>query len=127
MIREDSTSLAQDLLKEMDRSNINSLLALTRKLGVLPNHFDHGLNTYYVWQICFFHNMYPDKIDEVWNQMLPFIEQAYFAGKIGDGLFRLYDFQLNQLFGYQYYGFIADVPVKDEAHLQDRKHKYGFH
>lgn len=121
----DSAEIAQELRK-FDNDNLNNLIKITNSIGILPNHFDHGIGTYYLWQISFYHNFYPETIIEVWNKMLPYIEDAYFSGKIGSGLFQLYDFQLNMLFGYQYYGFLKNVPVKDAEGLENRRKKYGF-
>ena len=126
IIKQDSSLTSKEVLMEMDANNLNDLISITNQIGILPNHFDHGLNTFYLWQTCLFHNLYEDRIEQVWLRMLPYIEQAYFSGKIGDGLFRLYDFQLNLLFGYQYYGFLENVPFKDEGNLQERKRKCGF-
>lgn len=123
--QDSACNLGQEL-KKLDLSNFYDLMSLVDKNGILPNHIDHGLGTYYTWQIILLHNLYSDRFYEIWERILPYIEKTYFAGKIGDDLFRLYDQCMARQFGYQYYGFEKNIPIKDEEHLAERKRKYGF-
>lgn len=113
-------------INAIDKNNLKSLLQLCDSKGILPNHIDHGVGTYYPWQTILLHNMKSDDFFEVWEEILPYIEKTYFAGKIGDDLFRLYDQMLHQFFGYQFFGFEKNAPIKDPEHLIERKRKYGF-
>jgi hypothetical protein len=114
-------------LQKIDYANFTRIIKLAQSNeGILPNHIDHGIGTFYIWQGVLFHNLTRDKIEENWKLILPYIEKTYFEGKIGDNLFRLYDQLLNRYLGYQYYGFETNAPIKDEEHLEERKLKYGF-
>ena len=118
---------AKKELQKIDYANFTRIIKLAQSNeGILPNHIDHGIGTFYIWQGVLFHNLTRDKIEENWKLILPYIEKTYFEGKIGDNLFRLYDQLLYSYFGYQYYGFEKNAPVKDEEHLEDRKLKYRF-
>jgi hypothetical protein len=127
---QDSTVGADKMLAEIDYSNFRELLILADENGILPNHIDHGIGTYYSWQGILLHNLKTvsgkDYFLKIWEEILPYIEKTYFSGKIGYDLFQLYDQFLAQNYGYQYYGFEKNVPVFDLEHLEDRKIKYGF-
>lgn len=122
----DSTCGSYSELEKLDYSNFIDLISLADKNGILPNHIDHGVGTYYTWEIILLHNLKTDHFFENWERILPYIEKTYFAGKIGDDLFRLCDQWMVRLFGYQYYGFENGVPIKDEEHLAERRKKYRF-
>lgn len=125
--RADSTCGGREMILLMDSINLSTILHIAESNnGILPNHFDHGVHTYYSWETCLWYNLMSTKMAENWNKILPYIEKTYFAGKIGDGLFRLYDQQLARSLGYQYYGFEKGVPVNDAEHLEERRKKYGF-
>lgn len=128
--RIDSTCGAGKILADIDYKNFIDVLHLADENGILPNHIDHGVGTYYAWQGILFHNLNTvqgnDYFLKIWSEILPYIEKTYFAGKIGYDLFQLYDQFLSRTYGYQYYGFEKGVPVKDAEHLEERKKKYGF-
>jgi hypothetical protein len=122
----DSACYAWNSITVMDLDNLHTIIQLCDDSGILPNQYDHGVATLYKWQLIFLHTLKTDKIVEVWEFALPYLEKTYFAGKIDDSFFRIYDQLLSEYYGYQYYGFEKNVPVKDEEHLRDRKEKYSF-
>jgi hypothetical protein len=58
--------------------------------------------------------------------MLPHVDKAYFAGKIGSDWYAAYDHWLLDATGCQYYGFERDAPVENLDEFQIRKEKYQF-
>lgn len=109
-----------------DLDNYHQLFLLWDQERILPNNFDQGLGTTQKWELILWHLLKSENHEAIWQQFLPHLERMYFAGKIGDAIFRDYDFILATWFGYQYYGFQGEVPVKDAEHLLERREKYGF-
>jgi hypothetical protein len=119
-----SDSIAYFILKENDGIAFERLIKLCQSINGIPNSMDYGIYTSNLFSISFWHSLYPDCIENNWQRILPFVENTYFEGKIGTDLFWIYDFQLTNHFGYQYYGTIPDVPVKDSLNLTHRQVKY---
>jgi len=121
----DFDSLIWDAISIRDYKNFQSLLSLCDSNGILPNNFDQGYGSL-DWFYIFLHNIKSYQTLEIWDEFLPYLEKTYFAGKISNECFIMYDRVLIQFYGYQYYGFFEDVPVKDEKGLYERRLKYGF-
>ena len=122
----DLDSVVWDVIAKKDYASLKILLKLCDSNGILPNDFDQGIGVYINWSFVFLHNIKSYQTFEIWNEMFPYIEKTYLAGKITSDCFLMYDLTLAQFYGYQYYGFLKDVPIKDEEHLAERKKKYGF-
>lgn len=121
----DSCSLAPEFLKRLDYEIFAKLLMICKENGNrVPNTYDLGFDC--GWSLILLHNLREENMFEIWNLILPYIENAYFEHKIGDGLFKLFDELLQRQRGYQYYGFIEAVPIYDEENLMKRKSKYNF-
>lgn len=96
--------------------------------NTLPNEFDYGISgrEKYIFTIienCLFFDQYA-KLS--WEFILPYIDNAYFEGKIGTNYYALYDYALYRHSGMQYYGFIENAPFIDEFNLFKRAKKYDF-
>lgn len=121
----DSCSMSEDALKSMDYQNFVELLMICKQNhNRVPNYYDLGFNS--EWHLILLHNLRKENMLEIWNMILPYIERTYFEHKIGDGYFRLFDDLMNRELGYQYYGFLENVPVFDNENLNKRKLKYSF-
>jgi len=120
-------NIIQKELDKLDYSNILAISSLAHKYG-LPNNFDHGYNTYYRVTLLMLHSMSQEmNIKRVWVVLFPFLEQAYFDGKISYTFFYHYDKCLLKAIGYQYYGTMNDdVPNIDPENLKERKNKYSL-
>lgn len=118
--------VAVNNLYNNDLDNYHQLFLLWDEEHFLPNNFEQGLGTTQKWELILWHLLKSDNHESIWKDFLPHLERLYFAGKIGDSIFRDYDYILATWFGYQYYGFQGDVPVKDIEHLEERRKKYGF-
>ena len=113
------------MIAKEDYNHIAKIVELSKKNGGLPNNFDHGAYTYQKIQGILWHNLKtPENFSKVWDLLFPYLEQAYLKGKISSEFFHIYDYFLNQYYGYQYYGFLANVPVKDKEGLAERKKRY---
>lgn len=117
----------QNELNNMDYSNILAVRSLCERYG-LPNNFDHGYNTYYGVTYLLHHSMYGEmNIERVWTALFPYLEKAYFDGKISYTFFYQYDLRLFKTTGYQYYGTMSDdVPNIDSENVNERKRKYSL-
>jgi len=112
---------------ELDLRHISELASLCKSINSIPNHFDHGLGIYYKLGYIVWHNLkIPSNRDFAWKILLPWIDKGYFEGKIGTDLYESYDYWLNQHTGFQFYGFIENVPIKDSVEFGRRLKKYGF-
>jgi len=97
------------------------------EIGTFPNNIDHGLNSYYPLELIIWHNLSSDQnFQMTWDVLRPHIEKAYFDGKISRNLFLLYDLTLYQHTGQQYYGLLADIPIKDSSTYDERKKRFRF-
>lgn len=117
----------QSELNNMDYSNILAVRLLSEKYG-LPNNFDHGYNTYYRVTSLLQHAMHEEiNIERVWAAIFPYLEKAYFDGKISYTFFYHYDLCLFKTKGYQYYGTMGDnVPNIDSKNVNERQRKYSL-
>ena len=121
----DLDSLTWDAIMKKDYLNLKTLLQLCDSNGILPNNFDQGIGSS-DWFTIYLHNIKSYQTFEIWEEFLPYLERTYLAGKIDNDCFVMYDRILAQFYGVQYFGFLEDVPIKDEEHLLERKEKYGF-
>lgn len=77
-----TTKCVQTELDNLDYSNILAIVSICQKYG-LPNNFEHGYNTYYQITLLMLHSMSHEvNIKRVWSVLFPFLERAYFDGKI---------------------------------------------
>ena len=125
----DSSSQASknifSMIAREDYDHITKIVELSKKNGGLPNNFDYGPFTYQYIKGILWHNLKtPENFSKAWDLLFPYLEQAYFKGKISSEFLHIYDYFLNQYYGYQYYGFLANVPVKDKESLAERKKHY---
>jgi len=110
-----------------DFQNLAELTTLFIRNNGIPNHFDHGTSTIYLLGLIIWHNLKnPNNINNAWSIILPWVDKAYFEGKIGYDLYASYDKWLVEHTGYQYYGFEGDTPILDSENFENRKKKYNF-
>jgi hypothetical protein len=127
----DTCGIAQKLNASLIKANIanlNAVVDICKKNGEMPNAFDYPLSLIGKIEIIIAHNLQDSDstdFDMKWNLILPYIEKAYFDGKISFSFFQIYDMILYQKFGYQYYGgLIKDAPFKDKENYEQRRKKY---
>ncbi|MBK7128787.1 MAG: hypothetical protein IPM74_02250 [Crocinitomicaceae bacterium] len=122
-----TTKCVQTELDNLDYSNILAIVSICQKYG-LPNNFEHGYNTYYQITLLMLHSMSHEvNIKRVWSVLFPFLERAYFDGKISYTFFYLYDTCLFKATGYQYYGTMnIEIPIIDSDNVYERKKKYSL-
>lgn len=117
------------LLTAIDANNIISLQnACIKNDNYLLNNFDNGYLSSRIVGLIISHNLKRGKyLNETWERLYPFVEQAYIDGKISDILFHEYDFNLNKHYGYQYYGTLGnETPIKDMETFDDRKKRLSL-
>jgi hypothetical protein len=111
-------------LRDLDFNLLYEIITLCRSHG-LPNNFDSGGKTYVLLQRILSNNaMDQFNFERTWHHIFPFLETAYFAGKISSSFLKLYDRALEEHYRYQYYGTLDSVEVKDPAGLSERRKKY---
>jgi len=116
-----------DVLERNDYQNVADIAMLAINNGILPNHFDNGLETFSKMQLIIWHNLKTEKnYENTWMILSHHIDKAYFEGKIDARLYASYDQWLFHFTGYQYYGFQGDAPVENQAEFEKRKEKYKF-
>ncbi len=94
--------------------------------NTLPNQLDLGISMGELDLLIEKALAFPSKINITWEFILPYIDKAYFEGKIGSNLYQIYDIYLYNHSGSQYYGFIPNAPYIEEYTLFKRKEKYDF-
>lgn len=117
------------LLTAIDANNIISLQnACIKNDNYLLNNFDNGYLSSRIVGLIISHNLKRGKyLNETWERLYPFVEQAYIDGKISDVLLHEYDFNLNKHYGYQYYGTLGvEVPINDMETFCDRKKRLSL-
>lgn len=114
------------IIEQQDYDNLFALLSTVDSSRVLPNNFDHGIGVYNLWKIVFLHNIKTTKIEDIWNLMQPYLEKTFLEGKISDDCFYMLDYHSSNQFGYQYFGYIKDVPIKTKDNLVEIRRKLGF-
>lgn len=110
-----------------DFMNMAELTTLCIQNEGIPNHFDHGTKSFYFMGIIIWHNLKnPTNRENAWNMIVPWLDKAYFEGKIDSGLYASYDKWLFEHTGYQYYGFEGSAPILKPETFSERKEKYKF-
>ena len=98
-----------------------------RNNEVWLNHYDNGLEIGAVNLVLLHALKDPKLILRTWSFLSPFIERAFMQGKIDSGNLYMYDYWLNEHFGYQYYKLLDDtVPVKNQEKLAERRLRLGL-
>jgi hypothetical protein len=121
---ENFVHIYDSLITAIDANNIISLQnACIKNDNYLLNNFDNGYLSSKIVGLIISHNLKRGKyLNETWERLYPFVEQAYIDGKISDVLLYEYDFNLYKRYGYQYYGTLGeDIPIKDLETFNDRK------
>jgi len=115
-----STMIAQE-----DFQHLEEIVDLSKKNGGLPNGFEYTTDIYQKIQLILLHNLKTkENFSKAWALIFPYLEKAYFDGKISYSFLYAYDAYSNMHFGHQYYGFLDKVPVKDSEGLSERKKRY---
>ncbi|MBS1646919.1 MAG: hypothetical protein JST67_06225 [Bacteroidetes bacterium] len=115
-----STMIAQE-----DFRHLEEIVDLSKENGGLPNGFEYTTDIYQKIQLILLHNLKTkENFLKAWGLIFPYLEKAYFDGKISYSFLYAYDVYSNMHFGYQYYGFLDKVPVKDNEELSERKKRY---
>ena len=114
-------------VEEQDLENIRALTMICIRNNGIPNHFENGAGIFYKLQLIVWHNLKTENNrEQTWKFILPWVDKAYFEGKIDYSLYEAYDYWLHQHTGFQYYGFIPNAPVQDSIKFKDIKEKYNF-
>lgn len=98
------------------------------QIGGLPNNIDHGINVLYRWQLVFRHCIEnsEETLLYAWDLLKPFIDQAYFDGKIDANIFYTIDMAFIKHFGSQYFGLVDEIPIYDPETFETRTNIYNF-
>ena len=114
-----------DKIQHENYANLKRIVEISEKNNELPNTFDYPLLVMGKIEIIILHNLKDStNFEKKWNLIFPYIEKAYFDGKISNSSFKMYDKLLFEFFGYQYYGTIKGAPIKDIDTYEQRKKKY---
>lgn len=116
-----------ETMAKADFQNMAELATLCIRENGIPNHFDHGAETFYSLQLIIWHNLKtPTNRDNAWSIILPWVDKAYFEGKVGNQLYKMYDNWLFKHTGHQFYGFEDAAPLLKPETFAERKKTYGF-
>jgi len=124
----DSAGYAEVLkyARDFDFTQLYEIVKICKVSG-LPTNFDAGYASYYILQYILINNTEDQfNFERTWHHIFPFLEKAYFDGKISNTFTRIYDEALEKHYNYQYFGTIDSVEVKDPEHLAERRKKYGL-
>ena len=85
------------------------------------DHFNFGNTVDFI----VFHNLKERVyLDETWERLHTFFEQAYLDGYESGRFFHTYDYYLNKYRGVQYYGTLGEnIPLKDPETFKERKER----
>ncbi|MCB9448533.1 MAG: hypothetical protein H6585_09345 [Flavobacteriales bacterium] len=124
----DSCSVSKNIASTIENNDFENLLEIVRLCKMnnneLPTGYDFAIDTYSKIQMILWHNLKSkNNFQRAWEQLFPYLEKAYFDGKISNSFLYAYDKLSYVHFGYQYYGTIS-APVKDEATLKERQQDY---
>lgn len=125
---EEARVILDSFIYSIDYNHILEIVKLCKlNNNVLLNNFDCGVGTYNKVNLILWHNL-KSKINfqRSWDQLLPFIENAYFQNKISYTIFMAYDKWCNYHFENQYYGTLEGVKIKDLETFNERKKKYNL-
>lgn len=124
----DSCNIKKEINERIKTENITNLYIiadLSKKNGCLINNLDYPSSIIGKIEIVIAHNLLDSSnFENKWSLILPYVEEAYFKGKISDSFFRLYDKLSFDHFGYQYYGTIKNAQIRDIDTFEQRKKKY---
>lgn len=114
-------------LTRLDYQHILEIVELCKvNNNLMLNNYDNGVGIYYNIQMVIWHNMKErENFHKTWDILLPYIENAYWAGKISNDIFKIYDTWSSFHYGYQFYGTLKEsIEIKDKENYQKRKDKY---
>lgn len=115
------------LKSSIDLENIIALQNICINNNGLPTNYDSGFSVSKKVGLIITHNLKEGKnLKQTWERIFPYVEKAYLKGKISSLLLYNYDYYLNTHYGYQYYGFLEDVPVIEPEKSSERKTKFGI-
>lgn len=122
------TRTYDSLICVIDLENVIAIKNICLKNGGnLPTNFDSGFSISKKISLIITHNLKKGKnLKKTWEYLYYYVEKAYLEGKISSLLLYEYDYYLNSHFGYQYYGFLEDVPVIEPETFNERKIKFGL-
>ena len=112
------------MIASVDFENIFKIAELcSLNNNTMLNNFDNGIGVYYKIELIIWHNFRDvNTVEKMHNLLIPYIEKAYFAGKIGPGYFIMYDKWCFSNLGCQYYGSLGkDVTMKDQRSFEKTK------
>jgi hypothetical protein len=93
----------------------------------LPNDFDDLWNTSGIVELVLFHcGKNPHGFQQRWDAVMPYLDKAFAAGKIGSEYLRIYDTTMHMNTGFQYYGTLENVTVQDPEGLRQRRNEHGL-
>lgn len=115
-----------DSLKcSIDLENIISIQNICINKGALPTNFDSGFTISKIIGLIISHNLKEGKnLKQTWERLYYYVEKAYMDGKVSSLLLYEYDYYLNVHYGFQYYGFLDNVPAINPEGLEERKIKF---
>jgi hypothetical protein len=117
---------ADSILSGLDGENFHRILALANVYG-LPNNMDDQWNATGIVNLVLHHcGKNPDRFQERWDAIWPYLERAYSEGKISNGFLFIYDQSLSTHTGMQSFGTLPDVPVRDSDGLRQRRTEHGL-
>jgi hypothetical protein len=116
---------ADSIIMINDARNFERLLSLCRTHG-LPNGYDDQYNATGIVELILLHcAKNPDGYQERWDAIMPYIDDAFLAGKGDNGFAYYFDMTLQYHKGMQYYGTLpANIPILDPEGLAVRRAKY---
>ncbi|MBS1941498.1 MAG: hypothetical protein JST38_11560 [Bacteroidetes bacterium] len=119
-------SVTYSIVTGIDQENLYEIIALAHEYG-LPNDFDDLWNTSGLVELVLFHcGKNPHGFQQRWDAIMPYLNKAYAAGKIGSEYLRIYDTTLYMNAGVQYYGTLENAPVRDPKGLPQRRAERGL-
>jgi hypothetical protein len=119
-------SVADSIIAGIDQENLRDIIALANEFG-LPNDFDDLWNTSGIVELVLFHcGKNPHGFQQRWDAVMPYLDKAFAAGKIGSEYLRIYDTTMHMNTGFQYYGTLENVTVQDPEGLRQRRNEHGL-
>ena len=115
--------------RDVDSINFYQILEICHSIKKLPTSFEYHWGVSGVLGLILLHNLKNAPLvtaEKRWNEILPFLVQAYNKGNLDDDFIRLYDGIMFEFHGFQYYGTIKDAPIKDVEGLDLRRKQIGL-
>lgn len=114
---------------EIDSINFYTILNFCDSLKFLPTSFDFHWGTSGIIGLVLLHNLKTageKNAEKRWNEILPYLIDAFKGGKFNDDFVRLYDSVMYESYGFQYYGALPNSPIKNLESLESRRTLIGL-